>query len=260
MPDNLQSLSESLAERPDLDRSEAFVHLWETLRLARARIDARLTLVRNPQTEDLRAYADASGDYRGSLNTFSGPEVAWMVHSWIGNPRRSFTNMHLTIWLKPQTRVPHLGMALGTLPELFFYMDYVPRVDLMADLDYLDRYYQPVNDRFVHARADKRFTPFTSKDVYMRASQTATSLCYSSAPEPDTLERVRALALDHVNRWLAWLDAAEPVPESERAALAARDERVRRAIAERDPANAVAASIFGPDLADRLVRGLWGGV
>lgn len=145
--DTLESLSESLQARPDLDRSVAFDHLWETLRQLRARIGQRWVLTPNPQTDDLRAYADASGDTRGSLNTFSGPEVAWMVHSWIGNPKRSFTNMHLTIWLGPETRVPHLGMALGTLPELFFYMDYIPRADLMSDLDYLDRYHQPVNER-----------------------------------------------------------------------------------------------------------------
>jgi hypothetical protein len=176
------------------------------------------------------------------------------------NPKRSFTNMHLTIWLKAQTRVPHLGMALGTLPELFVYMDYIPRTDLMSDLDYLDRYYQPVNDRFVALRANKALSPFTSKNLYMRASQTPTSICYAATPTPELLDLVRVTAHDHVGRWRGWLDAAEPVAEAERAALAARDQRIRRAIAERDPANEVAVRLFGADRADRLVRALWGGV
>jgi hypothetical protein len=67
-------------------------------------------------------------------------------------------------------------------------------------------------------------------------------------------------AHDHLGRWLGWLDSAEPVPAADRPALAARDHRLRRAIAERDPANEIAVRLFGAEQADRLVRALWGGV
>ncbi len=49
------------------------------------------------------------------------------------------------------------------------------------------------------------------------------------------------------------------MPADERAALAATDERIRRNIAERDPANVMGVRFFGPETTQRLVRALWGG-
>ena len=37
------------------------------------------------------------------------------------------------------------------------------------------------------------------------------------------------------------------------------DSFFRRAIADRDPANIVGEQLFGKEMADKLVRGLWGG-
>ena len=55
------------------------------------------------------------------------------------------------------------------------------------------------------------------------------------------------------------MDAADPVPESQRAAQAERDLLIRRTICDLDPANIVAVNLFGEELAERLVRSLWGG-
>ena len=59
------------------------------------------------------------------------------------NPPLGFTNMHVTAWLGPHIDVPHLGIAWGTLPDLWFYIDYNPRSDLMLDTDALDKYWEP---------------------------------------------------------------------------------------------------------------------
>ena len=67
------------------------------------------------------------------------------MHSWLREPQMGFSNIHLTTWLGSQIRVPHLAFAFATVLHLFFYMDYIPRTDLFADLEYLDRYYEPVN-------------------------------------------------------------------------------------------------------------------
>ena len=55
-----------------------------------------------------------------------------------------------------------------------------------------------------------------------------------------------------------WLDEGDPVPASERAALAARDLHIRRTIAERDPANILATKLYGEAMKDELVEALWG--
>lgn len=254
-----QSLLELVDARPEVDNQELFDALWQILAELRAKVNARFALTPDPSTANLQPYHSLDGQAKGFLSGFSGPEIEWMVHSWIGTPQTSFTNMHLTIWLRPQTRVPHFGMALGTMPDIFVYMDYVPRVDLMTDLDYLDRYYEPVNQSFLRLKQDSRFSPFVSKTVYMRQSQSHTSHCYLVPPSPETLTIIRDLAHEMMDRWLGWLDAPEPTPAAEQAALAQRDQFIRRAIAERDPANAMGVRLFGEPLTNQLVRALWGG-
>jgi hypothetical protein len=59
------------------------------------------------------------------------------------------------------------------------------------------------------------------------------------------------------DRWLGWVEQAEPVPPDEQMALAERDLRMRRISAERDPGNGVAVKIFGAELANQLVQALW---
>lgn len=254
--DTVKSLLELVDERPDVDNAAVYERLWAILGTLRAKIDQRFALQMDESTRALQPYE--SGDYRGFLSAFYGPEIDRLVHSWIGNPAQSFCNMHLTVWLKAHIRVPHLGFALGTLPDVFIYMDYVPRVDLMTDLAYLDRYYEPANARFIALRKDNRLSPFTSKTLYMRQAQSQTSLCYVCKASDDTLTLVSELAHEMLDRWLQWVDTAEAVPAAEQEALAARDLFVRRAIAERDPANAMGVRLFGAQMTDTLVRALWG--
>jgi hypothetical protein len=254
--DTVKSLLELVDEQPNIDNSQVFERLWGILGEVRAKLDKRFAFQMDETTRPLQPYE--KGDYKGYLSAFYSDEIDRMVHSWIGNPKQSFSNMHLTTWLKPHINVPHLGFAFGTLPDVFIYMDYIPRADMFSDLEYLDRYYEPANARYVELRKDARLSPFTSKTLYMRQSQSHTSICYVFKPTDDTLELVREVAHEMVDRWLTWVDEAQPVPVSERPALAARDLAVRRAIAERDPANTMGVRLFGEELTNTLVRALWG--
>ena len=90
-----------------------------------------LTLVARRLSPGASSFLTASGSYTalpsttgggnanrsmvGSIEAFSGPELDWVVQSWWGNPAAGFTNHHLTIWMPPTSRVPHLGMAIGTI-------------------------------------------------------------------------------------------------------------------------------------------------
>ena len=75
----------------------------------------------------------------------------------------------------------------------------------------------------------------------------------------DVIEKVRGIAMSRLDRWLAWVDEAEKPPVGERAAIAARDEKIRRTICERDPANNLGEKLFGKENADAMVATLWGG-
>jgi hypothetical protein len=249
-----------IEQQPDLDNTVVFEHLWKITCELLKKLDTRFHLHLDPSTKDLEDYSSGDGNIKGTLNAFSGTEIDWLVHSYIRNLGQShFSTMRLTAWLGSHVRVPHLVFEFGTLPNIFFYMDYVPRTDLITDQEYLDRYYEPVNQTYLRLQAEPRLVSFTSKSVYVRMFQSPISLCYTGSACEDTLEVIRTLAHEMLDRWLTWVNGAEPVPEDARAALAERDLFLRRTSAERDPGNKLAAQILGQELTDKLVRSLWGG-
>ena len=123
----------------------------------------------------------------------------------------------------------------------------------------LNRYYEPVNETFLKLQADSRLKLFTSKSVYIRLFQSPISLCYTTSASEDNLELVRTVAHEILDRWLSWVDEAEPVPESKLAALSERDLLLRRSSAELDPDNQIAVRLLGAELTEKLVQSLWGG-
>ncbi len=259
MKDTTQSIAEMVAERPSVDNQDVFDALWAITTELKEKVFARFSLQPDPCSAEFQPYGGGEGTPSGFLSTFAGSEIDWLVYSWVGTPNTSFTNMHLTINVGSQVRIPHFGFALGTAPDIFMYMDYLPRVDVWQDVVYADKYLQPVNERFLQLRQDKRFSPFVSQDMSMRVFQTATSHCYMVPPTDETIAIVRETAHEMLDRWLGWFDDAEIVPEAEREVLAARDLYMRQTICERDPANAIADRLFGKEYADKLVQTLWGG-
>ena len=254
-----RSVEDLVMDSPKVDNRAPFELLTALFSDLREKIWDRLDLELDPSCSDITPYRNLAGEVTGSVSNFTGPEVDWAVSSWMGTPESSFTNLHLTVWLGPHTRVPHLWLAVGTIPQLFVYMDYGPRADLAADMDYLQRYYQPENDRFMDLCEDARFVPFVSRSVEVRSFISPVGTCATSDPTPEAIAKVSEAAHAMVDRWLGWLEEPETVPEDQRQALAVRDELVRRNIAETDPANRLAVRLLGEPLTDRLVRALWGG-
>ena len=262
MRETLQGVQDIFDERGPTDATRTFDRLWSITEELMAKIEDRFSLTRDPSTEDLESYRGEAPYPSGRLAGYTGPEMDWLVHSWIGNPPLGFTNMHVTAWLGPHIDVPHLGIAWGTLPDLWFYIDFNPRSDLMIDTESLDTYWGPLNEEFLDLRADEGLAPFTSRALYIRQALSEVAVCFTTpgiTHDEARLEQVRELAHRRVDQWLRWVDEAEPVPAERRGQLAADDLVRRRNIAERDPANVMAVRFFGEEMTDRLVRALWGG-
>lgn len=258
MSDTTKSIAEMVAERPTVNNQELFDTLWGITTELKEKVFVRFALTPDPCSAKFQPYG-GEGKPSGLLSTFAGDEIDWLVYSWVGTPGTSFTNMHLTIHVGAQYKIPHFGFALGTAPDIFMYMDYLPRVDFWADATYADTYLLPANERFLQLRNDGRFSPFVSQDMSMRLYQSPTSHCYMVLPSDETIATIRETAHEMLDRWLGWFDGAEIVLEDERAALSARDLYMRQTICERDPANAIADRLFGKEHADELVTTLWGG-
>lgn len=253
----LTSIKDMVEGDPTQDRQSTFDQLWALTTELFERVEARFDLTMDPSCTDLRPYEGLEGA-NGYLANYVGPEVDWLTHSWTGNPKASFTNMHLTVGLGPHIDAPHLGFALGTVPDFFVYMDFLPRRDMWTQPEYADKYYAEANQAYLKMSAESGFRPFVSQDFYTRVVQSPASICVGAPVNDEHFAIIRETAHAHIDRWFAMLDQANPVPESERAALAERDLLIRRTITERDPANVVVDRLFGKELGDRLVAQLWG--
>jgi hypothetical protein len=252
-------VEELVNSRPDQDNSETFAALWSITCAMFEKVKARFELTMDPATADLQPYA-GQGGAAGHLAAYAGPEIDWLIHSWTGNPKASFTNMHLTVNLGPHVDAPNFGFALGTIPDLFWYMDTMPRRELVTHPDYADRHWGgAANAAFLAQHQVDGFRPFVSRDVYTRVALSPNAFCYSAPISDKNLAVLEAACHAGLERWFAMVEKADPVPPAERPALAARDEFIRRTICERDPANVVAEKLFGKPLTDRLVATLWGG-
>ncbi|NJM53751.1 MAG: hypothetical protein HC846_10420 [Blastocatellia bacterium] len=101
--------------------------------------------------------------------------------------------------------------------------------------------------------------PFISQSAFVRFAVTPIGLNFISPPNTEgTVERFEELANEHFDRWLDWSNEKDEVPNEKRAEIAHRDLAIRRNTAELDPANIVVERIYGKELVDGLVKGLWG--
>jgi Red chlorophyll catabolite reductase (RCC reductase) len=253
------SVEDLIDANPNVNNRESFDALWAITCSMFDKVKARFELNMDPSTADLQPYYGKDGA-QGFLSAYSGPQMDWLIHSWTGNPGATFTNMHLTINLGQHIDVPNFGFALGTMPDLFWYMDTMPRRELVTNPDYVDRYWSgEANQAYMAQLATPNFNPFVSRDPYTRVALSPNAFVYSAPITPEVLANLEAACHAGLDRWLAWVDAATPVTAEESGIMATRDLFIRKTICERDPANVIAERLFGVDMTKRLVATLWGG-
>ena len=254
----IKSIEDLYNARPNVDNSAAFEVLWETLVGLFNKLSARFELTQHPSSKKWESYKSDDGRFEGSLRTFSGPEVDWLVYSWTGQPKSSFCNMHLNVWLGPQTDVPHISFVFGTVPDLFAYTDFPPRRDLWAHAEYGDKYYDPYNKQALKWRADPRLNFFISESVYMRVCLSPNAICHTGNVDLPLMNELRDEYFNRCDTWIKWVNDAVKLPAAEQTAMHERDMYIRREVANRDPVNSLAEKFFGKDMTARLIDALWG--
>ena len=111
----IRTITEMVEAEPDVDVRESWTALWGILTEVKDRITAELPVERHASSADYDYYT--AGDFEGSLTTWTGPEVEWFVHSWIGNRTASILDMNINVWLGQHIDVPHLCLVFGTVPK-----------------------------------------------------------------------------------------------------------------------------------------------
>lgn len=242
--------------RSQLEQSVVYERLTGILGELYAKIQQNLTIFPN-QDQPFHDFSSPDGNIQGSLLTFNGEAVDKLLYANINALPINFGTMRLTVWLNATLQVPHLAFEFGTVPNLFFYIDYIPRVDLWTDLSYLQQYYEAASATHVDLRAQSDLSVFVSKSLYIRQLQSPAQICFTGPNTEASLELVRTTAHEMGDRWLGWVNQAPPVAAEHQEKLAARDLQIRRIGAERDPGNAAIAQIFGEDFTHQLVEALW---
>lgn len=172
----------------------------------------------------------------------------------LGNRKASLLDMNATCFLSQQTRVPHLCVIFGTIPKLYFYAEYTPRVDLRANHDYLVRYYEPANEDFLKFRADPTWTRFVSHGTYLRALMSPVATSSHAELNDANIDTCEKYLEKFVDRWFRWLDEAVPVPEEERAAQQDYDYTVRELGYRTDPMNVLPQRVLGAEAFNRRLE------
>lgn len=260
MANETTTITEMVTAEPDVDNTAVHERVWEVLTGFRDALAQRFPLTPHPSTANHGAWE--SGTFEGSLNAYTSgpgsgaaaPHLDWFVHSWIGNRKSSILDMNINVWLGPEIDVPHFTCVFGTVPNLYHYSDFIARRDLMTDVAYLERYYEPENQHLLDFRGRDRWTWSVSHGTYMRAILSPVGYSFMGDRTPECLDEFIGFAEQRFARWLALVDAAEPVPDDERAALAARDRFLRESIYTLDPMNALAETFMGAEMVDTMVR------
>jgi hypothetical protein len=246
---DIKTITEFLAEQPNVDVSRAWERCWGIHSGIVERVKTRLPVTRHPSTVGHEYYTSLDKSMEGSFNAYSGPRVEWLVHSWLGNRRASLLDMNATVFLSQQNRVPHLVIIFGTVPKLFFYADYTPRVDLRTNLDYVNKYYEPANASAIRFRGQTNFTWNWSHGTYLRGLMSPVCTSVMAELNEENITACENYLQEFVDRWFGWLDEAEahPLPATERLAQQKYDHYVREIGYRTDPMNVLAQRAFGPE-------------
>jgi len=199
----------------------------------------------------------------GACRIFTGERVRKMVYIGLTFPPAGLDSHMIFAFTPPASAVPHftLDSVLAGPPgggaHFAFHLDLLPRVDLGANLAYMNAVLQPLTAEF---DAAKKIDGLTAAHLSPRqyAIMSPWMLAYRAT------EAAFALVEPHVNHYLEhWFRlvedgvSAEIASGGDGAALAARDQLNRNAIfnPEVDPVWAQIDRMLGAEMSERL-RGI----
>ena len=249
-----KTIDQFLAENPDVDVSKQWERCWSVLTDIKGKIASRFPgLELDPSCEGREYYTSPGGEFEGSFKAWSGPGCDWLINSWIGNRKASILDMNATCFLGQETDVPHFIMVYGTIPKLFFYFDFTPRKNIMVDEEYLNKYYEPINEEYLAMRGHPNFQWSVSHGIYMRTLNNPGTQSLMGDLTDENIEICADYAYRMLDHWMGWLDKATPIPEAERAAQQAYDFKVRELGYRLDPMNKLSEKVFGKEMIETMV-------
>jgi len=260
MGETLKTVQELIDESPVVDITEMYEQWRGALAGLLAKVESRFELTQDPSTNGMEVESELGDGIHGKIACFAGPEIDWLVYSWVADPKRGFANLHLTISPGAQVDIPLFGMAFANFGiRPWAYIDVLPRRNIAVDTAYYEKYYASGNEHWLDVRrSNPRMDWFTSPSAYVRGIISPIPFLYSGPYEQATTDLMISEAHTMLDRWLGWWDTDASVPEAERDEFGRFTEDLRRTAAQMDPANSVAERLFGSETSDLLVARIWG--
>lgn len=167
----------------------------------------------------------------GEVRLFSGGPISKMVYIGMAVPPIGLDSHMVFAFTAPESPVPHFTLdSVLSAPDFAFHLDLIPRVDLGANLAYIDAVLAPLNDEFervakMEGLTAARLTPrqYAIMSPWMLAYR-ANEQAFAKIPHAVNVY------LDH---WFKLVEnglPAEIAAEFTPTALAERDRRNRSAI------------------------------
>ncbi|MBM4216368.1 MAG: hypothetical protein FJ178_00730 [Gammaproteobacteria bacterium] len=253
---DVKTITEFLTEQPNVDVGRAWERCWGIHSGIVDRVKRRFAVQKHSATVGHEYFTSLDKSMEGSFNAWTGPRVEWLVHSWLGNRKASLLDMNATVFLSQHNRVPHLVIIFGTVPKLFFYADYTPRVDLRMNLDYVNHYYEPANASAIRFRGLPNFTWNWSHGTYLRGLMSPVCTSVIGDLNEHNIATCESYLEEFVGRWFQWLDEADrqPLSRDERLEQQRYDHYVREVGYRTDPMNVLAQRAFGPEEFNRRLE------
>ena len=245
---DVKTIHEFLAEAPNVDVSKQWERCWEMHGRIAERIIKRFDAKLHPISEGAEYYTSPDGQMEGSFFGYTGKDLDWFVRSWLGNRKASIIDMNINVVLGQETQVPNLMLIFGTVPKLLFYADYVPRVALKVNEDYVNRYYSgDVNKDYLEFRANTDFVWSASHGPIIRGMQSPVCSSYITDLTDEHLDQCEAYIGRFVDRWFRFYDEAPKLAPEKREAQQQYDFTYREYTNRSDPMNVLAERIFGKE-------------
>lgn len=171
----------------------------------------------------------------GSLRMFTGEKVHKMVYIGLVVPPIGLDSHMIFAFTRPESYLPHFTLdSVMAGPHFAFHLDLLPRVDLGANLAYMNAVFEPLTNTFDETKKIEGLIPaFLGPRQY--ALMSPWMLAFRASEE--AFQTIQTPVDNYISHWIGLLQNGLPetaVPAGDGADFATRDRLNRAAIFDPD--------------------------
>ena len=214
------------------------------------RVANRIPLEPHPDFRDLATLVALNGAEVGGITVYQAAKLEKFTIGAISMaPGMDYCS--ITVRPQPWYEIPKLGINYMVAGDrIQFDVDLYPPMDLVPRQDYVDTWYDRLQETYLAAKATPQFNWRVSDHSWMRLN--SSPYFFMSAAAREDREQVDRLVLAYVDVWLQIHAAQERVAAAAAERMAAYRGWLDRWLREREPERHLIVKQFGEDLTCRM--------